>query len=103
MEMLPSSSLLFILSLYLLHLCPSYQVHIPVVFDLLVVSSVPKDSPPPPPLQVYIRRTFHHPLDDSLLVLAPLPLPTLMVDSGLPIPFVKVYILLIILLHIIMI
>jgi len=53
---------------------PSNQVHIPIVFDTLVVSSVPKDSSHPQPLQLY------SPSDDSLLVLAlPAP-PTLTVE-----------------------
>jgi len=37
----------------------SNQVHIPIVFDTPIVSSIPKDSSHPPPLQVY------NPSDDS--------------------------------------
>jgi len=48
---------------------PSNQVYIPIVFDTLVVSSVPKYSSHPPPLQVYSHhQTSHCPSDDSLLV-----------------------------------
>jgi len=55
---------------------PYNQVHIPLVFDTPVVSSVLKDSSHPPPLQVY------SPSDDSLLVptLPPPPAPTVELD-----------------------
>jgi len=56
---------------------PSNQVHISIVFDPLVASSVPIYSPPPPPFQVYsCHQTSHHPPIDSLLIF--------------PLPFVKV-------------
>ena len=61
-------------------------VHIPVVFVPTVMSSVPKDSPTPPPLQVCNRpQTSHRPPGDSLLLLDPLPLPASIVELGLPI------------------
>ena len=79
-------SLLFILSLYLHHLSPSEQVHIPVVFDPPLVSSVPEDSPPPPLLQVYIRhQSSHRPQDDSLLVPDPPSLLAPIVEPDIPI------------------
>jgi len=50
---------------------PSNKVHIPIVFDTPAVSSVPKDSSHPPPIQGYsYHQTSHCPSDDSLLVLA---------------------------------
>jgi len=64
----------------------SNQVNIP-----LVVPSAPKDSPPPPTLQVYSRRqTSHRPSDDFLLVPTPYPPPAPTVEPptiepGLPI------------------
>ena len=59
---------------------PSNQIHIPVVFDPLVMSSVPKDSPPPPYFQVYnCHHTSYHPPDNSLLVPTPPPFPPPMV------------------------
>jgi len=62
---------------------PSNQVHITIVFDTLNVSSVSKDSSHPPPLQVY------SPSNDSLLVPALLPPPTLIVEPNLPIAIRK--------------
>jgi len=65
---------------------PSSQVHIPVVFDNPVISSIPKDSFHSPPLQVYNHhQTFHCPFDDSLLVSALSPPPTPIVEPALPI------------------
>jgi len=47
----------------------SRQIHISVVCDSLVMSSVPIESPPSPPLKVYSRRqTFQRPPSDSPLV-----------------------------------
>ena len=63
----------------------SNQVNIP-----LVAPSTPKDSPPPPILQVYSRRQmFHCPTDDSLLVATPRPLPAPKVEPDLPIAICK--------------
>jgi len=68
------------------HVSPSNQVHIPIVFGTPVVSSVPKDSSHPPPLQVYSHHpTFHGPSDDSLLVLALPPPPALTIEPNIPI------------------
>ena len=71
--MSPSLSLFFYLkSLSSPPVSPSEQVHIPVVFDPPVMSSVREDSPSPPPLQVYRRRqSSHRPQDYSLLVSNP--------------------------------
>ena len=90
LQMLSSLGLLFILSLFFLNLSPYDQIHILVVFNPLVISSVPKDFPPPPPLQVYHRHhTFHRPLNDYVLVLDSLPLPDLMVEPDLSIALCK--------------
>ena len=80
---------------------PSDQVYIPFVFDPLVVSTVPKDSPPSQPLQIYShRQTSHCPLDDCLLVPTPPPAPAPIVEPDLPI--VMVYSLLVISFNIIL-
>ena len=65
---------------------PSKQLHIPVVFDPSVMSSVPKDSPLLPPLQVYShRQSSHRPQDDSLLVPNLPSLPAPIVEPDIPI------------------
>jgi len=47
----------------------SNQIHIPVVCDSPVMSNVPTESPPSPPLKVYSRRqTSQRPPSDSPLV-----------------------------------
>jgi len=51
------------------------------------MSSVPANSPPPPPLQVY--HCSHHPQDDSLLVPDPLSLPAPIVEPDIPIALHK--------------
>jgi len=64
----------------------SSQIHIPVVCDSPVMSSVPIESPPSPPLKVYSRRqTFQCPPSDSPLVpdLPSPPAPT--VEPDLPV------------------
>ena len=69
---------------------PSYQVHIPIIFDSLVVSSAPKDSFHPPPFQVYSHhQTSHCPSDDSLLVLALPPPPAPTIEPDLPMAICK--------------
>lgn len=51
---------------------PFNQFNIPIVHAPLVVSSGPKDPPPPPTLQVYSsRQTWHRPFDDTLLLPTP--------------------------------
>ena len=70
--------------------------------------SAPNDSPPPPTLQVYSRRQrSHRPSADSIPVPTPHPPPTPIVEPptvepDLPIVIVKVYVLLVIPLHIIL-
>jgi len=68
---------------------PSKQVHILVVFDPPVMSSVPGDSPPPPPLQVYSRRQSSHCPQDDSLVSNPLSLPAPIVEPDIPIAICK--------------
>ena len=81
----------------------SGQVHILVVFDPSVMSSVPEDSPPPPPLQVYNRhQSSHCPHDDSLLMPDRPSLMASIVELDIPIASIKVYVLPVISLHIIM-
>jgi len=68
----------------------SSQIHIPVVCDSPVMSSVPIESPPSPPLKIYSRRqTFRRPPSDSPLVPdLPSP-PALTVEPDLPIAIRK--------------
>jgi len=66
----------------------SNQIHILVVCDSPVMSNVPTESPPSPPLKVY-SRCSHRPPSDSPLVpnLPPSPAPT--VEPDLPIAIRK--------------
>lgn len=50
---------------------PCDEVIIPVIYNPLVLSSVPLDPTPPQTLQVYRRQVPHCPPDDSLLVPTP--------------------------------
>jgi len=69
---------------------PFEQIHIIVVFDPLVMSSVPANSPPPPPLQDYsLRQSSHRALDESLLVLDPPSLLTPIIKPDIPISIRK--------------
>ena len=49
------------------------------------MSTVPKDSPPPPPLQVYSCQSSHRPQDNSLLVPDSLSLLAPIVEPNIPI------------------
>jgi len=64
----------------------SNQVYISVVFNTLVVPSVPKDSFHPPPLQVYSHHQTSHCPSDDLFLVPTLPHPlALIVEPDLPI------------------
>jgi len=64
----------------------SNQTYIPIVCDSPVMSNVPTESPPSPPLRVYSRRqTSQRPPSDSPLMSDLLPPPAPTVEPDLPI------------------